>query len=164
MVLDRALQAIKLEEQRIVPRHETVLLESVVQRVIASLNCADCVDFHPRVSQVVETDAEILKIIASNLLENALKYHKPGTKIEVTLGMNASGTEHELVVANIPGKADWPDQAQLFTKFYRSPHATHQTGSGLGLYLVAGLAKTLSGSLRYEPSDTHVRFVLCLPG
>jgi signal transduction histidine kinase len=99
------------------------------------------------------------------MIENACKYSPPDSRVEINAlredryGRAGCG----LIVANLPGDAGWPDSAKVFQKYYRSPHAKRQVGSGLGLFLIANLANLLGGEIRYDPTPTQVRFRLWLP-
>jgi signal transduction histidine kinase len=66
-------------------------------------------------------------------------------------------------VTNRPGLAARPDPHRVFLKYYRSPGAMKQSGTGLGLFLVARLAQRLGGRCELRPDDQHVRFDLWLP-
>ena len=66
-------------------------------------------------------------------------------------------------VSNPAQDGPLPDAARLFQKYYRSSGAQSISGTGLGLFLVASLAKMLGGTCHYAPDDTHVRFELWLP-
>jgi signal transduction histidine kinase len=66
--------------------------------------------------------------------------------------------------ANRPGSGGWLDPDRVFSKYYRSPHALRQSGSGLGLYhLVAAFARQCGGMVRYLPDDEAIRFELWIP-
>ena len=104
--------------------------------------------------------------LLNNLLENACKYAEPDSPIALRLSIDrtASGTPSMcLEIANQPNKANWPDPQKVFVKYYRSPHARRQAGTGLGLYLVHSLMKVMGGRIEYSPTETQVRFVLTLP-
>ena len=62
-----------------------------------------------------------------------------------------------------PGSAGFPDQKELFKKYYRADSARKHSGSGLGLYLVANFMRLLGGEVRYEPLENSVRFSVWLP-
>jgi len=67
----------------------------------------------------------------SNLLENAAKWGSGGDRIEIRL------RNHELSIRDHgPGIPD-ADLDHVFDRFYRSPQARSQPGSGLGLSIVA---------------------------
>ena len=111
------------------------------------------------------TDRQLLGVILSNLLDNALKYRAEAGVVEVTAGPMLRGALPglQLSVSNAPGDAGRPDPEQLFKKYWRGAGATRHAGSGLGLYLSSLIARRLGGELRYQPEMTHVRFVLWLP-
>lgn len=129
----------------------------------------------------LHTDARLLRIIVANLLDNACKYSPIDSTVTARLMPCArtespeprSGPSYEsarhfrqglaIEIENLPGPAGWPDPARVFDRYYRSPLAHRQTGSGLGLYLVAGLTNLLDGAISYRPTETHIRFRLWLP-
>jgi signal transduction histidine kinase len=111
------------------------------------------------------TDRQLLGVILSNLLDNALKYRAEAGVVEVTASPQSRGARPglQLSVSNAPGAAGRPDPDQLFKKYWRGAGATRHAGSGLGLYLSSLIAHRLGGELRYQPEMTDVRFVLWLP-
>lgn len=114
----------------------------------------------------VETDLQCLQIIASNLIENALKYGAPQQPVEISLQVQtteAGRTGLCLRVSNAPGVAGVPDAKQVFTKYYRSAAAQRQSGTGLGLFLSHNLALQIGAELRYQPTDSLIQFELWLP-
>lgn len=114
---------------------------------------------------VVQTDEQLLKIILINLLDNAAHYSDPMSTIFVRVDSKIHNHEDGLQfsISNTPGLAGWPDTVKLFTKYYRSPGAQRESGSGLGLYLSRQLAHSLNGTLVYSPTNQHVEFLLWLP-
>ena len=94
-----------------------------------------------------------------------MRYSAADSPVVITLNK----TEHEGVaairieVANTPGASGWPDQGKVFQKYYRSPGAQRQTGTGLGLYQATRITQQLGGTLSYAPDSTLVRFVWSIP-
>jgi two-component system, sensor histidine kinase LadS len=114
----------------------------------------------------VETDLQCLQIIASNLIENALKYGDPQQAVQVSLEPQPHADGRNgwcLKVCNVPGMAGLPDAKKLFAKYYRSAAAQRQSGTGLGLFLSHNLAQQIGAELRYQHTDTHICFELWLP-
>ncbi len=113
------------------------------------------------------TDKQLLFIVLSNLLENACKYAPTDTPIRVRLQLvyahDSSPTGLQLEVSNSPGNAGWPEADKVFEKYYRSPHARRQAGTGLGLFLVRNVVDILGGRIDYAPSNSEIRFVVQLP-
>ena len=166
-VIERCQQTSLLGDQLLQVRRETIRMADIVQEAASS--CAQPtrieLDLDPVPS--LTSDRQLLSIVLNNLLENACKYAAPDTPIQVRLRSEQTGnpaTENiVLEVANQPDRAGWPDVGKVFEKYYRSPHARRQAGTGLGLFLVRKLVDTLGGQIRYAPDATSVRFVLTFP-
>ena len=113
----------------------------------------------------VNTDVRLFCTVLNNLVQNALRYSAADSPVLITLKKVA----HEGVaairieVANTPGASGWPDQGKVFQKYYRSPGAQRQTGTGLGLYQATRITQQLGGTLSYAPDSTLVRFVWSIP-
>jgi signal transduction histidine kinase len=106
------------------------------------------------------TDPYLLQVILRNLLDNALKYSAADAPVRIIIDSVNAANKWCITVSNRPGHAGWPDRQKVFEKYYRSPTASHRSGSGLGLYMIQGLAKTLGGRVVYEPDAQWVRFRL----
>lgn len=108
----------------------------------------------------VRSDEKLLRVILSNLIDNALKYSKPQSVVCVDIKANSQ--EIIVAVSNQVGSAGMPDKNKVFTKYYRSERAHEQIGSGLGLYLTAQFANMLGMHLSYVSKPDVVEFDLCL--
>ena len=114
----------------------------------------------------ISSDLQCVQIIASNLIENALKYGDPQQPVAVSLQSRTDAHGQPclcLQVCNAPGKAGRPDADKVFAKYYRSPAAQSQSGTGLGLFLAHNLAQQIGAQLLYTPTDTTICFELWLP-
>ena len=114
---------------------------------------------------LLETDLELLRVIVSNLLDNARRYSPVDSAVplSVRLSMHESVAGWKIEVRNQPGLHGQLDPSLVFTKFYRHPKAHHETGSGLGLYLVARFAKMLDGWARYRTETPYLVFTVWIP-
>jgi signal transduction histidine kinase len=94
-------------------------------------------------------DRERLTTILSNLVANAIKYHRPDQENPfVTVGARLEENQlHLWVQDNGPGIAP-QIQARMFEMFYRGDERSG--GSGLGLYLVKETLEKLGGSIMAE--------------
>ena len=92
----------------------------------------------------VSGDEARLHQMVHNLVDNALAHTPSGTPVEV--GVTGRGDQAVLEVRDRgPGMA--PEQAQhVFDRFYRGDSNRLDGGSGLGLFIVATLARTFGGS------------------
>ncbi|MBN1827021.1 MAG: HAMP domain-containing protein [Candidatus Eisenbacteria bacterium] len=116
----------------------------------------------------VSGDAEGLRQIADNLLDNALKYTPAGGKIWVRLRDDGSAVTLEVEDTGIG--IDKEHQARIFERFYRVDKARSRRlgGTGLGLAIVKHQALAMGGSVSLEStpgagSVFRVRFPSAAP-
>ncbi len=108
-------------------------------------------------------DADRLRQVFINLVENAAKYSPADSPIEIS----AQVDEHQIVRVVVsdegPGIPDEEKQA-IFQRFWRG-QGHDLSGTGIGLYLVRALVETHGGRVWAEDrqSDTGARFVVTLP-
>ncbi|WP_027994885.1 sensor histidine kinase [Simplicispira psychrophila] len=168
-VIERCLQTLQLGDGQLAPHLQMCDLAGIVQDAVSSCPQPAQVRWQPLASVPLQTDPQLLFLVLSNLLENACKYSAAETPIELQCSVIERGDAPHakpmvrLELSNLPGRAGWPDAHHVFDKYYRSPQAQRQSGTGLGLYLVKNLAQALGGKIAYQPDATVVRFVLTLP-
>ncbi|ROO84022.1 two-component system sensor histidine kinase MprB [Actinocorallia herbida] len=107
----------------------------------------------------VEGDPDGLERAVVNLCDNAVKFSPPGGSVEVSLDHGVL-----LVRDHGPGVAE-DDLPYVFERFWRSPSARSLPGSGLGLSIVAQVARDAGGDVSLAPATgggTVAR--LALPG
>jgi signal transduction histidine kinase len=113
----------------------------------------------------VHTDQDILRIIVSNILENAIKYSPKESQIYIetrTEDVNGAPGIHIQFINDV-GAMGAPDPAYVFKKYYRNSSATKISGSGLGLYLVYELIQLIGGLVSYQFQHQKVIFKLWIP-
>lgn len=98
----------------------------------------------------IQADGTLLRQALANLLDNAIKYTRPGGKVIVRARQH-SGRQSFSVEDNGLGIAP-TDQARLFEKFYRARHreALKERGTGLGLAIVKSIAEQHGGRITVE--------------
>jgi signal transduction histidine kinase len=109
---------------------------------------------------VVRGHRQLLSQALANLLDNAFKYGR-GTPIAVALAARAGCAE--LTVRDL-GPGIPPEYRELATqRFRRLPGSSGLPGSGLGLSLVAAVARLHHAELALEDAAPGLRVVLRLP-
>lgn len=99
---------------------------------------------------------QLLGQLLSNLLDNALKYGGHGAG-RLRLEVRAKAERVELIVADTgPGIPD-DQRAAVLQRFYRLDESRREPGSGLGLSLVAAVAKLHDAELRLEDNAPGLR-------
>lgn len=113
----------------------------------------------------VNSDRQLLSIVISNLLDNAVKYSQPSSSISLQIERHVADDKTTVLlhVTNEPGTAGLPDADQMFERYYRNQAARDVTGSGLGLYLVKGLCEKLNIHIAYACISGKARFTLQIP-
>jgi signal transduction histidine kinase len=110
---------------------------------------------------------ELISQAMANLIDNAIKYssseNAEGSDRSVTIEGRREGNVIKLIVADRgPGIPD-ADRNRAIERFVRLESSRTRPGSGLGLSLVAAVARLHSGSLILEDNAPGLRAVLTLP-
>ena len=106
----------------------------------------------------------LLRQALTNLLENAVKYHRPDVPPQVTLVGATTNGGYDLRISD-NGMGMSPEEAdRAFEPFYRAPCATSIPGTGLGLSIVSRIAEVSGGSTSLQTKvGQGSTFVIHLP-
>jgi len=100
----------------------------------------------------VTGDMESLRIMLSNLVDNAIRYTPKGGRVDVALTRH--DTMAQLEVQDTGRGIPAEDRAQVFERFFRRA-GTRETGSGLGLAIVHEIVKFHKGEITLEDARGH---------
>ena len=108
-------------------------------------------------------DQQALISIATNLIDNAIKYSGSDSHIELRVEMELGSVVFG-VLDNGPGIQE-NERSRIFDRFYRAGNeeTRNSKGTGLGLYIVSRLVKEMNGKLsldHVEPSGCHFKVSL----
>lgn len=156
------LETNKIEADRFVLNKSPMSLETVTEESVkhftdyAQSTGVAIIYAKPEELPKILADAERLKMVIENLIDNALRYSRRGGKIFITI---ARGFNRHLrweikdEGVGIPEK----DQKFIFQKFFRSDNASrYQTsGSGLGLYIARALIKESGGDMQFASKENE---------
>jgi len=109
----------------------------------------------------VSGHGELLAQAVSNLLDNAVKHTPPGGRIDLTTAVEA-GAVTLLVADTGPGIPE-ADRARVQERFVRLDRSRGGPGAGLGLSLVAAVARLHGAALELEDNAPGLRVVLRFP-
>nr|MBA2462110.1 HAMP domain-containing histidine kinase [Actinomycetota bacterium] len=93
----------------------------------------------------VEVRPRMLRVVAQNLAENALRYAGPGTT--ATLSVERGPAEAILTVADDGAGVSEADLPRLFERFYRTDRSRASRGTGLGLAIVKHVVSSAGGTV-----------------
>jgi signal transduction histidine kinase len=97
-----------------------------------------------------EWDCPRVEQVIANLVDNALKYSPESASISIVIERHADRVEVEVSDQGMGIPTE--ELGQLFERFYRTPQAIESGlgGSGLGLYIAAGIIAAHGGRLSAE--------------
>lgn len=154
-LVDQLLVLARLEPQGAPPSAMRVMLRDVAARAVAEvapLAAARNVDLGlsdaEAMPAVVHGDADLLAVLARNLVDNAVRYAGEGGRVDVSVLPAATGAS--LVVADDGPGLPAEERQRVFDRFYRSL-GTGQEGSGLGLSIVARIAELHGATIALGP-------------
>lgn len=99
----------------------------------------------------VAGQADALRILLRNLLENAVKYTPPGGQVDVSLAL-VDGQAVLTVEDSGPGIAP-ENRLRVFDRFFRASDTAQETGSGLGLAIARAIAERHGAKLVLGTSE-----------
>jgi signal transduction histidine kinase len=118
----------------------------------------------------VRGSRELLGQAVANLIDNALKYGLPeqlatarGAPAGITLGAGAASDRVVVSVADYGPGVPESARGRVIERFHRLDASRQKPGSGLGLSLVAAVARLHEGELRLEDNGPGLRATLELP-
>jgi signal transduction histidine kinase len=110
---------------------------------------------------VVDGDAELLTQMLVNLVENALRHAGPNARITVKVAR--PGRAAVLSVADDGPGVPEAERERLFDRFYRLERSRSTPGSGLGLALVAAVAKLHGAEVTLAPGQPGLEVRVSFP-
>lgn len=119
---------------------------------------------HDMTRQEIEADQTYLSMAINNIIDNAVKYSKENTSVQVTLSQR-KGMCYVKVVDEGVGIAQ-EDYPKLFKKFSRidNPLSISANGTGVGLYWSHEVIKMHHGTIEVASQpNVGTTFTICLP-
>jgi two-component system sensor histidine kinase KdpD len=164
----RLLRTASLDREEITPQIEAADIASIIGHVMdqyAGHWTDHEFSFEFERAAYVMVDAELIRLVLSQLLENACKYSAPGSQIHLSLSSWSDFTT--VRIWNTGSTISPNERSRIFERFYRGKESLRvSTGSGLGLYVARKIALAHGGNLTLEEggsSSEGTAFCLDLP-
>ncbi len=154
---------------RLVP----VQLDALIGQLLHRHPHAERIHFENALPEArVFSDPQLLTIVLSNLVANAIKYSPPDSQVEVRLhapqtddpgdaGQGRGRLGISVVNRLPPGLV--LDERSVFSPAWRHPAHEQIDGQGMGLYLVQKLSRLLGASVQLRPEADRAHFLVEVP-
>lgn len=142
---------------------EPVSLARVVEEVLRALSPSERrrVEFESGALGLVPGDSHLLRQLVDNGVENALKFSDGG---RVRISVQETPEETRLDIRDEGPGISEADSRRVFEPFYRAPSArAGKPGHGIGLSLVALVARAHRASVAFLPSERGAHLRLTFP-
>jgi len=106
-------------------------------------------------------DRDLLFDARSNLVDNAIKHGRDGGHVSVAVSQRAAGSE--ICVADDGPGIPAQEREHVFKRFYRLERSRRTPGNGLGLSLVAAVARLHGAHIEMEDNAPGLRVRLRFP-
>ena len=128
-----------------VPRMSATHLEQLVRNTAQSLHVNGTPLRLTDLDVCIDTDPGLLAIAVRNILDNAIRYVKPGLRANIIVDYVAMPGAHKLTVSDQGTGIPRQEMDQIFSMF----HKAHEKagGSGMGLYIASKAIERLSGRI-----------------
>jgi len=139
----------------------SVVRDSVAAAGIAQDEVQVVAELPPQLP-AVHGDAERLRQVLANLIDNAVKYSPVGVPVVVRADVRVGHVD--VTVSDMGPGIAVADRELVFEKFGRVTGPGQKQGTGLGLYIARSIAEAHGGTVTLEaPPGGGARFVLRLP-
>lgn len=107
-------------------------------------------------------DVESLRVMFSNLIDNAIRYSNPGGRVDVSLSGEA--TTNQVVIQDQGPGIPAAERQQVFNRFYRRSQI-NGSGTGLGLAIVREVVNQHQGTIELQDGENNrgLKVIVSLP-
>jgi len=140
----------------------STLINEIIQNIKPFLKENQTLQLKNNITGTIYQDQNILKIVLTNLFNNAIKYSKVNGIIEVEIDEKNSSLFFKIKDNGIGIPKN--EQEFIFKRFFRAKNAVFLPGTGIGLNIVKGYIDKLGGAIEFESIENKgTSFVVELP-
>ncbi len=109
----------------------------------------------------IAANAELLKQVWINLIDNAIKFSPEGGEIDIEIAEDTANIS--VTVRNTGTEISPEQQRMIFKKFYQADESHSSEGSGIGLALVKRIVELHNGNVTVSSGNGSTEFTVSLP-
>jgi signal transduction histidine kinase len=166
MILNEFLSLEKFEQQDVALAVSEIDIPRYVRNLIYELELVKKegqeIEYVHKGDDHIRIDHKLLWSIVTNLISNAIKYSKTGSKINISTEVSRGILE--LIVSDTGIGIPEEEQKHIFGRFYRARNAMNFEGTGLGLHIIHKYVGILKGNIVFESKlDVGTKFIVRIP-
>ena len=167
VLVTNILQVNRLEHQKIQPKKKPFNLSEAIARCILIYDEKfeeKKIDLDTDLDEnlIVVNDENLLDMVWTNLISNAIKFTPEGGNIRISLRRESKRASISVIDSGCGISAE--DQRRIFDKFYQADTSRATQGNGLGLALVRRILELLGGTISLDSAPGHgSAFTVLLP-
>jgi PAS domain S-box-containing protein len=159
-LINDLLDVTRIEEGKYLYKPVRAQIETIIKFVVDSVqdeahNRQLKVEFKApkRKLPSVLVDVEKIRLAIQNLIDNGIRYNKPGGK--VTVSVDYVKKELEIMVKDTGVGIPADQQERIFTKFFRAANVMRMDteGSGIGLFITKNIIEAHGGRIWFESEE-----------
>mgnify|MGYP002238683397 FL=1 len=167
-MIEEIMHLTRIEENREKVHREPVCLPEIIKDIVEFMEpmlVEKKVTVHCTLEQAtVLGDKGLLREMAMNLIDNAVKYNLPGGHVYVSVRKRGDHIDFAVKDTGIGIPED--KQKRVFERFYRADTSRSRkiSGSGLGLSIVKHIAEYHNGTITLRSKENHgTEIIIHLP-
>ena len=166
-IISQLLLLARGDEHEYKPVPEKINLQEVIGTVLQQMEeqAADAnitLVYQGEAEIPVTADQSLMTQMMLNLIENAIKYGRPGGRVEVSARQDRGAAE--ITVSDNGVGIDTEHLPHIFERFYRVDQSRDRSGSGLGLSIAEWIVKEHHGGIHVDSrAESGTTFTITLP-
>lgn len=166
-ILNDFLSIEKFETGNIQYRCSEFIISKVVNEVVYNANMllkeGQTINYPDEIEDIsLYQDEKIIELALSNLLNNAIKYSKENTEIDIVIKQDSLNTSFTIIDKGI-GIPEH-EQKNIFNRYFRAENALNVQGTGIGLNIVKSHVENLGGYISFQSkADIGSTFTFTVP-
>lgn len=155
-ILNDFLSIERLESGKVTYKFEHFSLLNLINEVVynanVTLKSGQIINYPQDLDEVeLYQDRNVLELILSNLMNNAIKYSKEDTSITLKIEKDETYLYFKITDEGIgiPAK----DQEHIFERYFRAENALLNQGTGIGLNIIKVHLENLGGHISFESEE-----------
>ena len=155
-ILNDFLSVERIDSGKVKHKFTSFMLSKVVNEAIYNANMllkpGQRINYPKDIDDyTIYQDEKVLELIMSNLINNAIKYSPPNSRINLEFNIDQKTLNFKISDKGIgiPEK----DQKNIFERYFRAENALLDQGTGIGLNIVKGHVESLGGNINFTSKE-----------